>query len=130
MTKFHIYCDMDGVLVDFNKGYFELTGHKLDGIYRTDTNFWDPINQAGYDFWINLDWMPDGKELWSYIKKYKPELLSAPSRHPSSKGRGCFCCVRFFRIGSSFMRSVMCHTCMRVRRWLWPQVNCNGRTGC
>jgi FMN phosphatase YigB (HAD superfamily) len=85
MTDYKIYCDLDGVLVDFNKGYFELTGHKLDGIYRTDTNFWDPINQAGYDFWINLDWMPDGKELWSYIKKYKPELLSAPSRHPSSR---------------------------------------------
>ena len=76
---------MDGVLVDFNKGYFELTGHKLDGIHRTDTHFWDPINDAGYDFWINLNWMPDGKELWSYIEKYTPELLSAPSRQNNSR---------------------------------------------
>ena len=84
-NKYKIYCDMDGVLVDFNKGYFELTGHQLDGIHRTDTHFWDPINEAGYEFWINLEWMPDGKELWSYIEKYTPELLSAPSRQPDSR---------------------------------------------
>ena len=84
-TEYKIYCDMDGVLVDFNDGYFKLTGHKLDGTYRTDERFWDPINEAGYDFWINLEWMPDGKELWSYIEKYEPELLSAPSRQPDSR---------------------------------------------
>jgi hypothetical protein len=76
---------MDGVLVDFNDGYFKLTGHQLDGIHRTDTHFWDPINEAGYEFWINLEWMSDGKQLWSYIKKYTPELLSAPSRQPDSR---------------------------------------------
>lgn len=76
---------MDGVLVDFNEGYYKLTGHKLDGVHRTDERFWDPINEAGYDFWINLNWMPDGKELWSYIEKYTPELLSAPSRQNNSR---------------------------------------------
>jgi FMN phosphatase YigB (HAD superfamily) len=85
MTNYNIFCDMDGVLVDFNKGYFKLTGHQLDGVHRTDTHFWDPINKAGYDFWINLEWMPDGKELWSYIEKYGPKLLSAPSRQPDSR---------------------------------------------
>jgi FMN phosphatase YigB (HAD superfamily) len=76
---------MDGVLVDFNKGYFELTGQQLDGVHRTDTNFWDPINDAGYEFWINLDWMSDGHKLWSYIEKYNPKLLSAPSRQEDSR---------------------------------------------
>jgi FMN phosphatase YigB (HAD superfamily) len=86
MTDYKIYCDMDGVLVDFNKGYFELTGHKLDGIHRTDTHFWDPINKAGYDFWINLEWIkPDGHILWEYIEKYNPKLLSAPSRQEDSR---------------------------------------------
>jgi FMN phosphatase YigB (HAD superfamily) len=84
-TDYKIYCDMDGVLVDFDKGYFELTGHKLDGIHRTDTDFWDPINDAGYDFWINLEWMADGKRLWKYIEKYNPKLLSAPSREEVSR---------------------------------------------
>ncbi len=85
MSKYKIYCDMDGVLVDFDKGYFELTGHKLDGEHRNDEHFWDPINEAGYDFWINLGWTDDGKRLWNYIKKYNPELLSAPSRQQDSR---------------------------------------------
>jgi FMN phosphatase YigB (HAD superfamily) len=85
MSKYKIYCDMDGVLVDFDKGYLKLTGNQLGGEHRSDTDFWDPINKAGYDFWINLDWMPDGKRLWKYIEKYNPQLLSAPSRQEDSR---------------------------------------------
>lgn len=85
MSKYKIYCDMDGVLVDFDKGYFKLTGQKLDGEHRSDDHFWDPINDAGYDFWINLEWSNDGKRLWKYIEKYSPELLSAPSRQNDSR---------------------------------------------
>lgn len=85
MSKYKIYCDMDGVLVDFDKGYLKLTGHKLDGEHRSDDHFWDPINEAGYEFWINLEWSSDGKRLWKYIEKYKPELLSAPSRQNDSR---------------------------------------------
>ena len=76
---------MDGVIVDFNKGYHQLTGQKLDGEHRNDTYFWDPINAAGYDFWYNLEWMADGKQLWDYIKDYDPKLLSAPSNRPDSR---------------------------------------------
>ena len=83
--NYKIYCDMDGVLVDFDKGYEKLTGINIRGTHTNDTTFWDPINRAGYDFWRNLEWMLDGKELWDYIKKYEPELLSAPSRQPESR---------------------------------------------
>jgi hypothetical protein len=81
---YKIYCDMDGVLVDFEKGYKELTNK--DASYKTNPEeFWAPITKAGAAFWIKLQWMPDGKELWDYIKGYNPELLSAPSREESSK---------------------------------------------
>ena len=76
---------MDGVLVDFNKGYKELTGEDLTGEHRNDTDFWDPITKAGYDFWFNLEWMSDGKRLWKYIEKHNPKLLSAPSRQEDSR---------------------------------------------
>lgn len=76
---------MDGVLVDFDKGYEKLTGRDIRGQHLTDKSFWDPINRAGYDFWFNLEWMSDGKKLWGYIEKYGPELLSAPSRQPDSR---------------------------------------------
>ena len=75
---------MDGVLVDFDKGYLDLTGEKAS--FNTDpAKFWEPISKAGAAFWIKLKWMPDGKQLWNYIKQYNPELLSAPSREESSK---------------------------------------------
>jgi FMN phosphatase YigB (HAD superfamily) len=83
--NYKIYCDMDGVLVDFDKGYKELTGKDIKGQHFDDTNFWEPINKAGKKFWVDLEWATDGKELWEYIKKYKPKLLSAPSRQDDSR---------------------------------------------
>jgi len=85
-TEYTIYCDMDSVLVDFDRGYQELTGmtsQQADA--KGVETFWDPISKAGAKFWITLQWMPDGKQLWDYIKKYNPILLSAPSREESSK---------------------------------------------
>lgn len=80
-----LFVDMDGVLVDFNGGYEKLCGIKLVGYNNDFPGFWDPINKGGVSFWMNLDWMPDGKILWNYIGKYKPSLLSAPSKSNTSK---------------------------------------------
>jgi cytidyltransferase-like protein len=83
--QFTLYCDMDGVLVDFEKGYEELTGKNIKGQHvKGDGNFWKPISDAGEKFWTDLQWMPDGKQLWDYIQKDNPILLSAPSRERSS----------------------------------------------
>lgn len=71
---------MDGVLVDFKKGYYHLTGVDLKGLYVSTDEFWDPINNAGYNFWVNLEWTKDGKPLWDYIKQYNPTILTAPSK--------------------------------------------------
>lgn len=84
-VKYKLYCDLDGVLVDFSKGYYDLTGIDLTGIFRKDKKFWGPIDKAGKKFWANLKWMKDGKELWDYIKKYNPDILSAPSRENDSR---------------------------------------------
>lgn len=80
-----IYCDMDGVLVDFERGYAELTNTKPAKSFNGKAEFWEPISKAGAQWWANLPWMPDGQELWRYIKKYNPNILSAPSQDPSSK---------------------------------------------
>ena len=76
---------MDGVLVDFEKGYYDLTGTSTKQFPKGDNSFWQPISDAGAEFWATLPWMPDGKELWNYIKKYTPNILSSPSQDPSSK---------------------------------------------
>jgi len=82
---YKIYCDMDGVLADFERGYEELTGIDLKGEFKKGDDFWDPISEKGVGFWAGLKWMPDGQELWDYLKPYKPDLLSAPSREDSSR---------------------------------------------
>jgi cytidyltransferase-like protein len=84
--QYKIYCDLDGVIVDFEDGYERLTGKNIKGNHvKGDEDFWQPITDAGIKFWAGLKWMPDGKELWSYIKPYNPKILSAPSREESSK---------------------------------------------
>ena len=85
--KYKIYCDLDGVLIDFAKGYKDLTGKTPPPPESSQdlTQFWTPIDKAGVDFWAKLHWTQDGHQLWNYIKPYKPEILTAPSRHQSSR---------------------------------------------
>jgi 5'(3')-deoxyribonucleotidase len=91
--KYIIFCDMDGVLVDFDKGYKDLTGiSTLHANEQGKSQFWDNIKNSleekgltEYDYWVNLDWQPGGQELWNYIKKYTPHILTAPSINPESK---------------------------------------------
>ena len=82
-----IFCDMDGVLVDFDEGYKELTGvttqhadsqgkNEFWGLFRDSLKNKD-IPERSY--WANLDWMSDGKQLWDYISPYNPYVLTAPS---------------------------------------------------
>lgn len=80
-----IYCDMDGVLVDFVKGYYELTGVDTTNYVNSTPEFWQPVDQRGPSWWANLEWKSDGPLLWNYIKKYRPNILSSPSRSASSR---------------------------------------------
>ena len=85
VMDYKIYCDMDGVLADFESGYEKLTGIDLRGEFQKGDDFWDPISKAGVGFWAGLKWMPDGQKLWDYLKPLDPVLLSAPSREQSSR---------------------------------------------
>lgn len=85
---YEIYCDMDGVLVDFDERFKKLSNGILPKDYEQKYGieaFWELITKEGVGFWAGMSWMPDGKQLWEYIKKYNPTLLSAPSREESSK---------------------------------------------
>ena len=87
-----IFCDMDGVIVDFERGYYELTGKHTSQVLDGSNEFWKPLEDEGALFRATLPWMPDGKQLWDYIKKYKPYILTAPSLDPSSRvGKEAWC---------------------------------------
>lgn len=88
VSQYKIYCDMDGVICDFDKR-FEQFGGMSPKTYEDKfgtKKFWELIDRkVGASFWEKIPWMPEGKKLWEYISKYKPTLLSAPSMHPSSR---------------------------------------------
>ena len=86
-SKYTLYCDMDGVLCDFEKRFEDLTGLSPNA-YRDKNGldkFWKVITEDGVRFWVGMDWMPDGKQLWDYIKPNVYSLLSSPSSDNSSR---------------------------------------------
>jgi hypothetical protein len=85
--KYQIYCDMDGVLTDFDERFDFFSGMSPNE-YKSkygETKFWDLIDKAGVGFWAGMKWMPDGKQLWQYIINYTPTILSAPSKQSESR---------------------------------------------
>jgi len=87
--KYTIYCDMDGVLVYFDKQFEKASGGISPREYEEKNGkeaFWNLIdNENGVGFWVGMPWMPNGKQLWEYIKPNNPMLLSSPSRSNSSR---------------------------------------------
>ena len=90
--KYKIFCDLDGVLSDFDNNFKKYSGGIPPAEYEEKMGkeaFWNLIDvKIGQKFWTEMPWMNDGHELWNFIKQYKPTILSAPSRNPvSSKGK-------------------------------------------
>tara|TARA_R110000772_G_scaffold81439_2_gene173235 strand:+ start:23082 stop:23714 length:633 start_codon:yes stop_codon:yes gene_type:complete len=96
--NFKLYVDLDGVLTDFDKRFVELkentenlNSHEYEDKYGKSA-FWELIEKYGLDWWSNMEWMPDGKELWEHVLKYDPCILSAPSRSQTCvEGKTIWC---------------------------------------
>ena len=88
ITSYQIYCDMDGVIADFEARFdhfFGMSPSEYEAKHGR-RSFWNQIdNNIGVSFWVGIPWMPDGHQLWDYIKKFNPILLSSPSTSESSR---------------------------------------------
>jgi hypothetical protein len=111
-TKYQIFCDLDGVLVDLLRGVNDTLyatpdplrssrhrkiqaeaqqalGHlplKQENLNKNSEYFLKPVREFMYrvarddrKFWRNLNWLDGGNELWSFIRKYDPIILSRPT---------------------------------------------------
>jgi len=89
--KYTVYCDMDGVLTDFDKQLENFTGIKDGRKYEKKEGteaFWSEIGKGGLKYWSEMPWMKDGKKLWDYIKNKNVKILSAPARTIPESPRG------------------------------------------
>ena len=98
--SYDVYVDMDGVLTNFEGRFEQFAGVTPDefmsqktiqvGEKKANEEFWNLVDkQIGVRFWAGIPWMPEGEELYKYIKKYKPTILTSPSREESSRiGKG------------------------------------------
>ena len=81
---YKIFCDLNGVLTDFNARFEHYTGMEPE-VYKQMHGtgpFWSLINKRiGSSFWEGLNWTPQGKEIWNLIKKYNPTILTSPSKN-------------------------------------------------
>ena len=76
-----IYCDMDGVLCDFARNIKNTTGMTVDQWMKINPKQerWAKVIE-NKKFWSNMPWLSDGKNLWRFIDKHNPYILSAASQ--------------------------------------------------
>lgn len=91
MNAYTIYQDMDGCLTDFKEAVNKL-GSSINELNTNPNKVWGMIDNAGANFWSDMPWTNDGKELWEYVKQYNVEILSSPSKDQSSRaGKYTWC---------------------------------------
>lgn len=71
--EFTIYCDMDGVLCNFEKKFRELYNDDFKSYSEKNSKRegWSLVQKHGVKFWSDLEWTKDGKDLWNFLKKIK-----------------------------------------------------------
>jgi len=80
--SYKIYCDMDGCLVNFEKGVRMLL--KTGSSDLDKRKMWEGISRA--PLWFEtLEWQMDGRRLWSAIKHLNPDILTGVPDIESSR---------------------------------------------
>lgn len=81
-----IYCDLDETLVDWFTGADKVLLQYgfpkwRDTYWNQYTDQWSQelrwaILNKDHEFWLHLNFLPDGEQLWKFIVPYSPHILS------------------------------------------------------
>lgn len=87
MTDYQIYCDMDGVLCDFDKQFDKYFGSSPKEYIEEHGQkvFDNAVDKAGSEFWATMDWTSGGESLWKSIAPYGVIILSSPGDYTGAK---------------------------------------------
>lgn len=72
--EFQIFCDLDGVLVDFEAGVQKICQQSTAEIAKQ--TMWRKIAQSKTAFFQELPWTRDGPQLWDAIRHLQPTILT------------------------------------------------------
>ena len=78
-SKYKIYVDMDGVLTDWENQFKRYSGGIPVETYEVEhgpVNSYEFVKKNSPDFYATMDWMGDGKLLYSFLKDLPIEILS------------------------------------------------------
>ena len=73
LTKHILFCDLDGVLADFEQGIVNTCNKTSDQL--NPSLMWRLIRKSD-QFFENLPWTRRGRELWNAIQQYHPIILT------------------------------------------------------
>lgn len=90
-APYKVYCDLDGVLCDFDAGVRRISGRSPDELNMG--HMWSIVTSAD-SFYEHLPWMSDGRELWNAIQHLSPDILTGVPRHWSARGDKAAWCRR------------------------------------
>ncbi|KAL7572041.1 hypothetical protein ACA910_001694 [Epithemia clementina (nom. ined.)] len=93
--RFRVYCDLDGVLVDFCHGIRNLyleeelkrhgwcpsskTSFSVDDLHRR--TMWERVGRAN-SFFEHLPWIESGRSLWQVVQQLEPAILTGVPAFP------------------------------------------------
>jgi hypothetical protein len=85
--EYKIFVDLDGVMADLDKHVKEVTGKSFEELRASGSGFTEfcaAQREQGNTVFDNLDKHDDADELWNYVVKYKPDILTATG-YPTEK---------------------------------------------
>jgi hypothetical protein len=87
-SNYKVYCDLDGVLVDFEHGIRQLFPEMkaqpcaIQDLHRA--TMWERVAATG-DFFQTLPWTLDGRRLWQQLQCLRPTILTGVPAYKRSR---------------------------------------------